>query len=79
MTSSRDRVQTVLKLIGLNLCEVQTKKVGAKKYRFYGINLDALSRMQALIEVRGRFKAEGAEPLVFVKRKQEMNAKLLEF
>ncbi len=72
-------VKKVLKLIGLNLREVKTKKVGAKKYRFYGIDLDSLSRMQALIEVRGRFKAEGAEPLVFVKRKQEMNAKLLEF
>lgn len=73
-------VKSVLKLIGLNLREVQTKKVGAKKYRFYGIDLDSFCRMQALIEARGRFKAEGAEPLVFVKRKQqEMNAKLLEF
>lgn len=73
-------VQVVLKLIGLNLVEVQTKKIGKKKYRFYGIEPESLSRMQALIEVRDRFKAEDPKPLVFVKRKQpEVIAKLLEY
>lgn len=73
-------VKSVLKLIGLDLVEVQTKKVGAKKYRFYGIDPDSLSRMLEFVEVRDRFKAEDSKPLLVMTRKQpEVIAKLLEF
>lgn len=72
-------VQMLLKLIGISLEEMQVKKVGTKKYRFYGIDPDSLSRMQALIKVRGTFKAEEPMPTFVMKQKnQKVMTKLLE-